>query len=528
MVDVLTTKEVQSKCTASATELLDRAFDNSLLDQEKTGHESAFPDSAMIHYTASRRSHWDALARSSDQWRGWGGYYHQRLAQIYGFLVTPNQRVLEIGSGIGDLLAALAPSVGVGVDFSTEMIERAAKKHPSLHFVQADAHDLTGLAQYADTPFDVIILSDLLNDVWDVQSVLERVLQFADTHTKIIINIYSRMWEIPIAVAQKLGLAKPVLNQNWLRAEDVKGLLELSGWQMIRSWQEILFPLSVPLITRLANKILVKLPLFRSLALTNFIVAQPKQTSKTRAGIASSRTPSVSVIVPARNEAGNIARIFKSMPEMGGETEMIFVEGGSTDDTYAAIERAMADNPHRRCSLLRQSGVGKGDAVRLGFAEASGDIVMILDADLAVPPMDLPRFYEALRSGKGEFINSVRLTYPMEDEAMRVANLIGNKFFSLAFSALLGQPIKDTLCGTKALWRRDYERIAANRSYFGDFDPFGDFDLLFGTAKLNLKIVEIPIRYRKRTYGSTNISRWKDGWLLLRMVMFACSRIKFV
>jgi glycosyltransferase involved in cell wall biosynthesis len=213
---------------------------------------------------------------------------------------------------------------------------------------------------------------------------------------------------------------------------------------------------------------------------------------------------------------------------MGRGTELIFVEGHSKDDTYAAIEREIAANPSIPSLLLRQTGIGKADAVRLGFSRASGDVLMILDADLTVPPEDLPRFHAALVSGKGEFINGVRLVYPMEKEAMRTLNFLGNKFFSMAFSWLLGQPIKDTLCGTKVLWRKDYERIAANRSYFGDFDPFGDFDLIFGAAKLNLKIIDLPVRYRERTYGSTNISRWKHGLLLFRMVAFAARRMKFV
>jgi glycosyltransferase involved in cell wall biosynthesis len=256
--------------------------------------------------------------------------------------------------------------------------------------------------------------------------------------------------------------------------------------------------------------------------LTNFIVAQPQPRSHTL-----DPPPLVSVVVPARNEAGNIPRIFAEVPEMGAGTELIFVEGHSTDDTYAAIEREIAKQPGRRARLFRQTGKGKGDAVRLGFSEASGQILMILDADLTVPPEDLPRFCDALREGKGEFVNGVRLVYPMAQQAMRFANLVGNKFFSLAFSWLLGQPIKDTLCGTKILWRADYDRIAANRRYFGDFDPFGDFDLLFGAAKLNLKIVELPVRYRERTYGQTNIQRWHHGWILLKMVAFAAGRIKF-
>jgi glycosyltransferase involved in cell wall biosynthesis len=213
---------------------------------------------------------------------------------------------------------------------------------------------------------------------------------------------------------------------------------------------------------------------------------------------------------------------------MGAGTELVFVEGHSSDDTYATIESEIARHPTWQCQLIQQTGKGKGDAVRLGFERARGDVLMILDADLTVAPEDLPRFLDALQSGKGDFINGVRLVYPMEKQAMRFFNLIGNKLFSLAFSWLLGQSIKDTLCGTKVLRAADYRRIAAQRAYFGDFDPFGDFDLLFGAAKLNLKIIDLPIRYRERTYGTTNIQRWRHGWLLLQMVLFAARRIKFV
>jgi glycosyltransferase involved in cell wall biosynthesis len=274
----------------------------------------------------------------------------------------------------------------------------------------------------------------------------------------------------------------------------------------------------------LANRYLVKLSLFRVLALTNFVVARPKPTDTPH----QFSSPCVSVIVPARNEAGNIEQIFERTPMMGSRTELVFVEGHSKDDTRGVIDRQIAAHPNRPARVFQQSGIGKANAVREGFAQASGDILMILDADMTVAPEDLPQFYEALVSGKAEFANGVRLVYPMEDEAMRFLNLVGNKFFTIAFSWLLGQPIKDTLCGTKALWKKDYERITANRSYFGDFDPFGDYDLIFGAAKLNLKMVDVPIRYRSRTYGTTQISRWRHGWLLLRMVAFAARRIKFV
>jgi SAM-dependent methyltransferase len=500
-------------------------------------------DSAGQTYQQTRIAQWDRVARMRDAWHGWGGSYHKRLKEVYRFLVSPGQRVLEIGSGYGELLASLEPARGLGVDFSSEMVQRAISRHPSpvsrppsLEFIHADAHDLSFLKE----TFDVIILSDFANDAWDVQRALEQVRPLCTPQTRVIINVYSNLWQGILTLAQRVRLAAPMLDQNWLTTDDLRGMLTLAGFETIRDWREILFPLPIPLLAAFCNRVLVRLPIFRDLALANFIVARPAPLflsphfsrsipkGQGKWGETEGGEPSVSVVIAARNEAGNINAIFERTPQMGRATELLFVEGHSRDDTYAAIEQEIASHPATPSRLLRQSGIGKADAIRAGFDAATGDILMILDADLTVPPEDLPRFYEALRSGRGEFINGVRLVYPMEKQAMRGLNFLGNKFFSWAFTSLLGQPIKDTLCGTKVLWKKDYERIAAGRSYFGDFDPFGDFDLIFGAAKLNLKIVDLPIRYRERTYGTTNISRWKHGMLLMRMVWYAARRIKFV
>ena len=466
-------------------------------------------------YLDARRNHWDAIARKKDRWQSAGTYYHTRLSEIYANLVSPGQRVLEIGCGTGELLASLKPSYGIGVDLSGEMVKRAAARFPGLRFIQTDAHDL----DLGET-FDVIILSDLVNDLWDVQHVFKMLCNVSTQETRIIINMYSRMWELPLILSQILGLSTPLLPQNWLTAEDITNMLSLAGFEVIRHWHEILWPLDIPTVSRLLNRAAVRFWPFYYLTLTNFVIAKIRRVQPRN-------KPLVSVIVPARNEAGNIEEIFRRTPEMGGGTELIFVEGNSSDKTYEAIEKTIANYPERRCRLFKQKGKGKGDAVRLGFEKASGDILMILDADMTMPPEDLPRFYEAIISGEGEFINGVRLVYPMEKQAMRYLNLLGNKFFSLAFSWLLGQHIKDTLCGTKVLSRKDYEKIAKNRSYFGEFDPFGDFDLLFGAAKQNMKIVEMPIRYAERKYGETNIDRWRHGLLLLKMTLFAMKKIKF-
>lgn len=448
-----------------------------------------------------------------------GRFYHAELARCYRLLIPPGMRVLEVGCGRGDLLAALGPSLGVGVDFSEPMVRQASEKYPHLRFVQADAHtlDLRG-------PFDVIVLSDLVDDLWDVQTVFEKLAKLAGPQTRLILNAYSRVWQLPLLVAQRLSLSRPTLVQNWLTVEDTANLLQLTGFEVVKRSREIVVPVGIPIVSRVLNRVGARLWPLSAFALTNFMVARRAPRLQSRDG---ERAPRVSVIVPARNEAGNIEGIMTRTPDMGSGTELVFVEGHSTDDTYGAIEAAMARHPDRNARLLRQTGKGKGDAVRTGFTQASGEVLMILDADLTVLPEDLPRFYEALVTGHGEFVNGVRLVYPMETQAMRFFNLLGNKFFSMAFSWLLGQPIKDTLCGTKVLWKRDYELIAANRGYFGDFDPFGDFDLLFGATRLSLKIVDLPVRYHERTYGSTNIQRWRHGWLLLRMVIFAARRLKF-
>jgi SAM-dependent methyltransferase len=470
-----------------------------------------------VAYRDARVQHWDGVARGLKRFDRANRGYHARLEEIYQSLISPGQRVFEIGCGTGDLLASVHPSTGVGVDFSPAMIETARARHPDLQFVAADANDVA-----LGETFDFIILSDLVNDVWDIQRVLRTVASHSNSSTRIILNFYSRLWEAPLRVVKGFGLSRPNLDQNWVTYEDVVNLLDLAGCEVVKHSVEILWPIPTPGIGAVFNKVLVKLWPFSMFGLTHVVVARRRPESHP------TRTARVAVVVPARNEAGNIDAIFDRVPEMGSGTELIFVEGHSSDSTYAAIERAIAQRPDRPAVLLRQRGEGKGDAVREGFARATGDVLMILDADLTVAPEDLPRFYEALVSGKGEFINGVRLVYPMEERAMRFFNLLGNRFFGLLFSWLLGQPIKDTLCGTKVLWRRDYDRIAKNRAFFGDFDPFGDFDLLFGAARLSLKIVEIPIRYRQRTYGTTNIRRWRHGVLLLRMSAVAARRLKCV
>jgi SAM-dependent methyltransferase len=462
--------------------------------------------------------HWDRIAEEAPNDNLWSGTYHRRLRQIYAGLIPAGQRVIEVGCGAGDLLASVQPTVGVGVDFSPKMIAEAERRHPHLRFLCADAH-----AFALDQLFDFVICSDLVDDVWDVERLFKRLRGLLAPGGRLIINLYNRGWELPLKAASRLGLSRTSLEQSWLNPEDVRNLLTLADCETVRTWPEFLCPAPIPVIEPLFNRVLAKSWPFSLAALSHFVVA--RATSRTAPDAVEEK--SVSIVIPARNESGHIESVFERLPEFGSRMEIIFVEGHSTDDTYDVIEAAIARHPERQCQLHRQTGKGKGDAVRLGFAKSTGDVLMILDADLTVAPEDLPRFYAALVTGKGEFVNGVRLVYPREDRAMRFFNLLANKFFGWLFSWLIGQRVKDTLCGTKVLSRSDYELIVANRGYFGDFDPFGDFELLFGAARFSRKIVEMPVRYRERVYGETNIRRWHDGVLLLRMAFIAARRLKW-
>jgi hypothetical protein len=461
------------------------------------------------------RETFDRLAPQIERWRRRSRYFHADEIAYLRYVVGSGKRVLLLGSGCGDVLDALQPSEGLGVDLSPRCVELARARYPQLRFEvgDADALELPG-----EPKFDYIVLSDLVGYLDDVQSALEGLRRYCLPDTRIVICYYNVLWQPLLRLGEKLGLKMPTPQQSWLSLDDLGNLLRLSDMQVIKTERRVLLPKFVPLLSWLFNHI-ANLPGFNLGCLSHYVIARLGEP-------APARPASVSVVIPCRNELGNIEPAIRRLPRFGSAQEILFIDGHSSDGTQDEIRRVIAQYPDRDIKLLEQQGRGKGDAVRQAFAAASGEVLMILDADLTVPPEDLPRFHRAITSGKGEFISGCRLVYPMEDEAMQTLNLIANKCFALAFSWLLGQRLKDTLCGTKVLWRRDYESIARNRAYFGDIDPFGDFDLLFGASKLNLKIAEIPVRYQNRTYGVTKISRFRHGWMLLRMVVYGYGKLK--
>ncbi|MFC1798609.1 glycosyltransferase [Thermodesulfobacteriota bacterium] len=465
------------------------------------------------------QKHFDSLSVDRRKWKGRNRYYYASQEKQLRFLVPAGCSVLELGCGTGELLNAVEPSVGIGVDISSQMIKIAREEYPHLTFIHADAEDHK--TWNLEQTFDYIVISDTLGLLEDIQGTLEGLHPYCHTSTRIIITYYNFLWEPILKLGEKISLKMPQPIQNWLSLPDIENLLYLANFETVKQVRQMLVPKKIPLLCVLFEY-LETLPLINRLCLCNYMVARPLENAS------HIEAASVSVIIPCKNEKGNIEPAVQRLKPLGKHTEIIFVDGHSRDGTPDEIKRIIERYPDRDIKFLIQERTGKGDAVRKGFAAAKGEILMILDADLTVAPEELDKFYHAAHTGKGEFINGCRLIYPMEKQAMRLLNIMGNKFFSTAFTWLLNQRIKDTLCGTKVLTKQNYEKIAANRQFFGDFDPFGDFDLLFGASKLNLKIVEIPIRYRSRTYGETQISRFKHGWLLLKMTAFAFFKLKVI
>jgi hypothetical protein len=423
-------------------------------------------------------------------------YYYFLMARYLAVMIRPKNRAAEVNP-------------------QNDYLSRYLKPLKIISFPKEE-RTLVDLAP------DYLVLNGNLHIERDINSFLTSLHRSLNPATRLIIIYYSSLWKPIFMMASRLGIRDRIPETNWITTGDMTNFLELAGYEVISDEARVLVPINIPFLSNFINRWLAPLPMFNIFCMVHIMVARllkPMFSIK----------PSVSVVIPARNEAGNIEDAVKRVPKMGPNDEIIFIEGGSKDNTWETI--CNVRDRYKKDKLIiidRQDGHGKADAVRKGYSLATKEILMILDADLTVAPEALPQFYKAIVEGKGEFINGSRLVYPMENRSMRFLNMIVNKFFAIAFTFALNQTFKDTLCGTKVLTREHYLKLAANRDYFGDFDPFGDFDLIFGAVRMGLKIRELPITYRERTYGETNISRWRHGWMLIQMLYFAIIKIKFI
>lgn len=467
------------------------------------------------------REHFDDLADERAKWHRKNQYFYEDETNFLRFIIPARSRVLELGCGNGRLLASLGPSVGVGVDMSPGMIRQARASYPELTFIQGDLEDPATIAKI-EGPFDYIVISDTIGYLEDIQAAFQPLHKLCTPNTRVIVTYFSQGWRPILRLGELLGqkMPSPRRGTNWLSSYDISAMLSLVGFETVKRDWRVLIPRRMGGIGALVNRAIGTLPGVRRFSLRNYVIARPEPSGQ--------RTnPSCTVVIPCRNEAGNIEPALQRLPRFCEELEVIYVEGNSSDDTVAEIQRVIREyGAEWDIRFLKQDGRGKADAVWKGFDHARGEVLVILDADLTVPPEDLPKFYDVIASGRGEFVNGTRLVYPLEPDSMRRLNYVANHFFARVFSWLLNQRLSDTLCGTKMLSREHYHAIKEQRSYFGYLDPFGDFDLLFGATKLNLRIVEVAVRYDSRSYGEPQISRFRDGWQLLKMVSTAWRKLK--
>lgn len=443
-------------------------------------------------------------------------YYHKNLQNFTAQLIPASASLLEIGSNGGEFLASIANKNKTGIVQSDDYLNIAKKRFPKIDFL-----NIKNINKLNGKKFDYVLINHIFSEITDIQEFIKILKKYTKEDSRIIVLYFNYLWKPLLTIGENLGLKRPQnYEPNWTSKADIDNFFSLESFDKVKSGRKFLIPYNIPLVANFVNKYISPFPIINSLSFINYSIYRPLKKEKNY---------SVSIIIPARNESGHLKGILKKIPKFGIKQEVIFVEGHSKDDTYEVIKKEI--NKYKGSiapSLYKQKQKGKGDAVRLGFSKAKNEILMILDGDLTVGPEELPKFYHSISKGQADFIMGSRLIYPMEKEAMRTLNILGNKFFSVAFTFLLDQKIKDTLCGTKVLFKKDYEKIIENRKYFGNFDPFGDYDLIFGAAKINLQILEIPIRYKQRKYGKTNISRFTHGWLLLKMVLFAAKKLKFI
>lgn len=457
-------------------------------------------------------------ASKRDSWIKKNKYYYDYLTKNLRFIVEPGSRVLQIKCETGYFLNAVNPKYGLGVDSSKKMIDIAKDKYPSLNFEVGSLEEFIPREK-----FDYILLIHALGDIIDIQKSLQNLKHAMTPRTRLVVMSYSRLWQPIISLSEyvKFKIKQPI--QNWLSMQDTENLLYLSGYEIVKHSKLVLVPVNIFFISRFFNEVVSRFPFIENFCLNYLIVA------KVIVHQANYKDHSISVIIPCKNEKGNIEGAVRRIPVMGRHTEIIFCDDKSNDGTAEEVLLMKQRYPDKDIKLFNGPGICKAKNIWVGFEKAQGDILMILDADLTVIPEELPLFFNAMVEGRGEFINGSRLVYPMNENSMKFFNVIGNKFFSLLFSYILDQKVKDTLCGTKVMWRKDYFRIKKFIGKWGTEDLWGDYDLLFGAAKINLKIIDLPIHYFDRVYGKTKMTKViKNGVRMLKISIAALFKLKIV
>ena len=372
-------------------------------------------------------------------------------------------------------------------------------------FLDLNDSKLTSLSTI-NKKYQRIILTDVVENYDDVFALLNIVSNLLTIDGKLIISSINTKYLILSRTLEFLKLKDSNENTSYIHVKKIRNITSGVGLEYQKFYTKQLFPFSFFYVGNVINKIMEIISFQLNLGIKTYIIFRP--------AIITNSKNSKSIIIPAKNEEGNLVELVSRIPKFEN-TEIIFSYGKSKDNTLKVMKQITQSNKLFKFKLVKQTKNGKANAVWEALNVVENDLIAILDADISVDPETLSDFFDIIEKNNADFVNGTRLIYDMEKNSMRFLNRIGNRFFQFFISKIIKEALTDSLCGTKVFKKSYLNDLYFWQNIFGKKDPFGDFDLIFAAAYSGQKIVEMPIVYRERKYGTTQIARFKDGFKLL-------------
>lgn len=447
-----------------------------------------------------------AIARNLDFWKEKNWYYHNQLKQIFKDVIKENSKVLQIGYGLGDILAALYPKKGVSFDDDKDILAISRRRYPIFKFT-----DFNFNKNKVNDKFDYVIYPNSLEHFDDIQTVFENVYPALSRSSKVVVASVNPRWEQIFYILEKLKLKRPESSRNWLRIENIKNLLEVSGYKVIDSGFRIILPVSIPLISGIINKVIRNIKILSRFCVEQFVVAQ-KETFSINNNL------SCSVVIPTYNQAELLEYCIESIPNVGKKMQIVVVDDASSDRTEQVM-KSLSKKHHNIKYIRNERPQGEEKSLKIGIESVDLDIILTYDAKMSIPSSELVRFYNVLASKRADFVSGMRFIYPLEGQRLRQLTIIGNIIFSYLYSLFLNQRVFDPLCSIKGFYKKNYSKIKISNNNTL-------LDLLIKAAENKAKILEIPVHYSLESYLENKPHTLARLGILTKGVFYGIWRLK--